>query len=329
MRSKVVMLLIALLFMGFQSEAQNWGNKLKNKVVNKLENKADQKADQAIDKAIDESVDQTEQKVKESVKGSNSDSGESSTDQPPQKNIPSDADMQQFLEMMGGGDVSIHDYPDLDDVQASEFTGSFDMYFETTENGKKKDEGTVSWYVGDYEVVMVPKVESDKGGQASRIIINRKKGVMTILTDNNGEKTGMVMKMKEISVDLSDVEEVKDLEDMTVKVMKNEIRMVNGHRCYKVLAYNDEMESVTWVTEDIPLNMQQLLGFMNVQSKGKNAYEEKFGHITGMMIESTSTEKKSGNISKVSMQDIKIGYPQTDVFNTEGYQLMALPDFGN
>ncbi|MCP4121040.1 MAG: DUF4412 domain-containing protein [Bacteroidetes bacterium] len=321
MRSKVIMLLIALMFMGFQSEAKNWGNKLKNKVVNKLENKADQKADQAIDNAVD----QSEQKIKESVK---SNEKEKSGQQPPPDERVTEQDMLQFLEMMGGSTVSIDDYPDLDAVQPSDFKGSFDMSFENSSDGKVKDQGTVSWHIREYDVAMIPMVEDPNAPQNARIVIDRKKGVIVILTDNNGEKTGMITKMKETSVDLSDVEEAKDLDNLIVKVFKHEIRMVNGYKCYKVLAYNDEMESVSWVTEQITLDMAQLMSFMNIQSQDKSTYEEKFGHIKGMMIESTSTEKKTGEVNKVSMQNFKIGYPQTDVFSTEGYNLLSLPDFG-
>lgn len=327
---KTITAICCITLMAWAPAQAQWGNTLKNKVINKLENKAEEKVDKAINNAVDKPVDKTEEKVKSSVKNSGKskeDSGQAATQPPGQ----SDQDMEQLMKMLGGGAVSISDYPDLDDIQPSSFKGSFDMDFETSKNGKVKDKGTVGWYVRDYDVAMLPQVETEDGQSAeARMVIFRKKGTMAILTENNGQKTGMIMKMKTISVDLSEVEEMEDLENMTVKVHKNERRNIDGYNCYKVTAFNDEFESESWVTEDIPLNMQEMFGFMNVQSKGgNNPYEEKFGHIKGMVIEATSTDKKSGEVTKMNMRNIKVGSPDAAMFSTDGYQMMALPDFGN
>lgn len=305
-----------------------WGNKLKNKVLDKLEQKADEKIDKTINSAVDKPVDKTEEKVKESVKTSGDDSDASDRQPPSGHEGMSEDQMNQMMQMFGGGNVSIEDYPDISEIEPSRFKGSFDMVFETTKNGKKKEEGQVSWYVRSYDVAMLPDAEANGQKQDMRMIIQRQKGIMIILTGNGGDKTGMIMELKTMSVDLSDTEFEDDIENMTVDVQKSNTRTINGYKCYKVLAENDEFKSEAWVTEQLPLDFQQLLGFMNVQTKGSNPYEEKFGQIRGMVIESTSTDKKNGEVTFMQMKNIQVGNPPDKFFSIDGYNLMKLPDFG-
>jgi hypothetical protein len=98
--------------------------------------------------------------------------------------------------------------------------------------------------------------------------------------------------------------------------------------CYKVKAWNDKFESESWVSDKIGINFQDLMGFMSVKSQGKNAYEEKFGHIQGIPIQTVSKDKKTGEVSTMDILNVKSGKPDAKWFSSDGYELMALPDIG-
>jgi hypothetical protein len=327
MRSGLLLLLACMVLVSVDVHAQSFGSKLKDKVTNKMKQKGDQKLDQAVDSAIDKPVDKTEQKVKESVK--NSGDNENGNEMNGQGGQPSEAQMQQYMQMFGGsGAVSIEDYPDLDEIEPSSFNGSFDMDMETWKNGKQKDDGTISWYIRDYDVAIRPEIESDGKRQSARMIIQRKKGIMIMLNEDSDEKTGMVMKMKTLSVDLTETESAEQLENMNVEVDRNTRKNINGYDCYKVRTWDETFESISWVTEDLDLDMRQLFSFLSIQPGGKNPYEEKFSHIRGMVIESTSTDKKTGEKDILTLNNIVKGSPDGTMFSTEGYDLMQMPDIG-
>lgn len=320
---KNLMILLVVMAMSLNVNAQSFGSRLKNKVLNKLENKAEEKIDKAVNNAIDKPVDKTEEKVKESVKKDNSSQKSSSSNS---QQTPSEDDMSKYMEMFGGGTVSISDYPDVKDVQASNWTGSLEMVYTTQKgNGKISDDGNVTFYIGNYDVV----IKSDDM-EDGRIIINRKKGVTIVLTESSGQKTGMVMDMKQTILDTDAVYETADvdLDDINIQVFKNERKTINGYNCHKMVVSDDEFKTVAWVTDELNLDMSKMMGLMNVRSKENSKYEEKFGNITAWPIKSTTTDKKSGEISTMETKNVKKGALPASITSTDGYQLMKLPSFG-
>lgn len=323
MKFRIILLIAVFSLSSTQIYAQGFGTRMKDKLVNKMQNKAEQKIDKAMDSAIDKPVDKTEKKVKESVKKDKKNSGQ----QPPSNGAGYDEEQMNQLMNMMGGNASIEDYPDLDNIQPSKFKGSFDMIVASYDkNGKPKKDGAgdIKWFIRDYEVAMLPLLEVEGEQQEARMIINRKKGTMTVLTESNGSKTGMIMEMNTISSSLDNSDWEEEVSDMQVDIQRNVRRTVNGYPCYKVKVWDDEFESESWVTESIPLSIQDLFGFMSMQGKD-NPYEEKFGHLKGMAVQTKSTNKKTGEVDTMDLKNVKAGNPDPSMFSTDGYQLMALP----
>ena len=349
MKSRLLLLMTCILMCSISLPAQSsFGNKMKDKLLNKMKNKGEEKVDQTIDSAVDKPVDKTEKKVKESVKGSSSAEGSAAGSTQPVNNdssnkeadpsapadgnqqTPSDEQMQKWMESMGGGAVSIEDYPDLDEIQPSSWVGSFDMVTKGHDkNGKplSDQDGSVSWFVNPYDVAMIPDITVNGERQDSRMIVKRKQGILIMLTNDNGNKTGFVIKLKTMSVDLSQTTIEDDMKDVQVEVNKNVTQIVNGQKCYKVRAWNDEFESISWV-RDIGLSFHDLMSFMSVKSQGKSEYEDKFGHIRGIPIRTTSTDKQTGNVFVMDILNLYEGTPNSGMFNDEGYNLTEMPDFG-
>jgi hypothetical protein len=330
MKTKLIaMVCFMAIFATSTLQAQSFGTQLKNKVVNKLENKANEKIDKSIDSAVDKPVDKTEEKVKESVKSdnssnTNSNSGTKSAGDP---NM-SEEDLSNFMNMMNS-EVTISDYPDVANVTPSAFIGSFDMIIENyKKNGSKGDDAKISWCIDKYDMIMMPEMEENSG--TSKMIINRKKGIMVMLTNTGDTKMGMVMKLSDIGdmVENSDLIE-EELSDTKVQIFKNETQVIEGKTCYKVLVSDDEFETESWITENIAIKMEHLFGYMNMQSKDQNKYEEKFGNIQGWAMKSTSTDKKTGEKTIVLTKNIKQGAIPVGMSSTEGYKLMEMPDMSN
>lgn len=312
-------------------EAQSFGNKLKNKVLNKLENKANEKIDKSINSAVDKPVDKTEEKVKESVKSDKSKSNSSSssstnsgTSQNGGNSGYNEADIAKMMEMMNS-EVKVSDFPDQPNVQPSTFIGSFDMIIEDYKsNGSLKETSTIKWYVDKYELVMIPEMKDAEG---SKVIMNRKKGIMVVLTGGN---TGMIMKMTDIGDLVENSDYVQDdIDDVKVQVFKNVTEMIDGHKCYKVVVTDEDTESTAWVAENFGVRMDQLFGYMGMQSKGESKYEEKFGHIDGFALKVTSLDKESGKKTVMMTKNVNKGAIPSGMTSTDGYKLMQMPDMSN
>jgi hypothetical protein len=121
----------------------------------------------------------------------------------------------------------------------------------------------------------------------------------------------------------------EELSDTKVQIFKNETQVIEGKTCYKVLVSDDEFETESWITENIAIKMEHLFGYMNMQSKDQNKYEEKFGNIQGWAMKSTSTDKKTGEKTIVLTKNIKQGAIPVGMSSTEGYKLMEMPDMSN
>jgi hypothetical protein len=334
MKSLIIIISLCLsLFAEHSVHAQSFGSQLKNKVVNKLENKANEKIDKSIDSAVDKPVDKTEEKVKESVKSDNSSNSntKSNTNASSNQNpTMSESDMSSFMNMMNTN-VKLSDYPDVTGATPSSFIGSFDMIVESyKKNGAKEDGTKISWYVDKFDLVMLPEMEGSNGVDASKIIINRKKALMIVLTNSGGNKMGMVMKMSDIDDLVANSEFVDEqIDDFKIQVFKNETQVIEGKKCFKIVASDDEYITESWITEDIAIRIDQIFGYMSMQSKGENKYEEQFGNIQGWAMKSTSTNKVTGEKTIMYTKNIKQGNVPAGITSTEGYQLMEMPDMSN
>jgi len=340
MKKRIVILMCGIIFFSFSTvEAQSFGNKLKNKVLNKIENKADEKIDKSINSAVDKPVDKTEEKVKESVKSdktksnsnSNSNSNNSSAGSSQDGGMAgySEEDIANMMQMMENmnTEVQLSDFPDQSNVQPSPFVGSFDMVIEDyKKNGSLGETTTISWYVDKFDMAMIPETK-DSRGEGSKVIMNRKKGLMIVLTGGN---TGMVMKTSDIGNMVGNSDYMQDdIDDVKVQVFKNITEVIEGKKCYKVVVSDDETESTAWVTENLGVRMDQLFGYMGMQSKGENKYEEKFGKIQGFAMKVTSIDKSTGEKTVMLTKNIKQGSIPAGMTSTEGYKLTQMPDMSN
>ena len=171
---------------------------------------------------------------------------------------------------------------------------------------------------------MFPEIDDAQG---AKIIMNRKKGIMIVLT---GESTGMIMKMTDIGDLVENSDYVQDeIDDVNVQVFKNVTDVIDGQKCYKVVVTDDETESTAWIAENFGIRMDQLFGYMGMQSKGESEYETKFGHINGFAMKVTSIEKSSGKKTVMHTKNINKGPIPSGMTSTDGYKLMQMPDMSN
>ncbi len=324
---RLSILTIVCLFLYLPNTKAQFGSKLKNKVFDILEKSTEEKVEEKTEEVFDKSTEKAEESIKKDNK--------KTTTPPPEEPAYNEADLQKLMEMMEQmtSNSTPIDYPDIEGVEPSNFIGSLEMLIEQyAANGqrKKDEDGNISWFIDEYKVAIVPVAKLNGEQQDTRMIVNRKKGTMTMLTNDGGEKQGVIMKMNDINLNIEDTELEEEIENTTVKIT-NETKIIDGYKCKKVLASSDDVETETWITDQVPLSIDKLFGLMsfNIQSKGKNPYEEKFGHIKGLPIESTSKDKTTGEVSKMSIKNIVRGYVDKSKFSTEGYQMSAMPNFSN
>lgn len=218
------------------------------------------------------------------------------------------------------------------DAVPNTFLGSFKMNIKTTDTKGKIENTAVQYHFSKWKTAMEPKVEGTEGEQM-KMIMDLQLRKMTMLTvDKKGAKTGIIMKMPKITFSGDKLEEQSEqiIEGTTYK-KTGEKRTIEGYLCEKWIITNEEGTSIAWITDDVDFNLSNAFGFLGASantpgSKGKP--QKGFEMMKGFSLETTHTSKK-GEVSVITVTNIRIGDVGDLPFSTEGFELQDLSSFGS
>ncbi len=292
--------------------------KIQQRAAEKIEQRVEQRANEQVDKKIDETLDKVEESI-ESDKAEESEATESSNEARQQKR------MAGILKGMGmsGDPVPFDD--------SYSFSHLIQMNVKNyTKSGKVDDEGVVNTLFNPDSKSMAYEVVSGdmaKKGQG-KFIIDSKNGAMIILSEDKGEKTGIVYGISSFFQSIGQTYSNEGLETTDTpetylanpKVTKTgRSKTIQGYKCDEYTFNDEDTESEMWVTTDLKLHSQD---FFNSLFK-TSLYSSGMGW--GYPMEITSIDKDSGR--KSFMQVTKVDENSGTKFSMKEYQITNLGSF--
>jgi hypothetical protein len=300
---------------------RNLPRKVQEKVEEKVEERVEEKIDEKIDEAIDKQLDKIEESLeKESESDSDATKSSSGRDE---KDKEREQRMQNILKGigMGGEPVPVAD--------SYTFKQMIEMRVESFDkNGKKESEGDFITHLSPDSKSMAYQVVSGDMGNPGQgmFIIDAENGATIILSEENGEKTGIIYGMGAFFSSIGATYEEENMGETQEAYLANpnvkktgRTKTIAGYRCEEYKFNDEETESEVWITQDLKMNTQD---FFSTLFK-TNLYAR--GVPWGYMMEATTIDKESGE--KSVMQVTRVDANSNKRFNMGDYQLTNLGSF--
>lgn len=213
-------------------------------------------------------------------------------------------------------------------------TMSFTMQMEFMD--KPKNNGSIHYYFKEFDCVSVMEFERSKGSM-DRMIMNFKEGKSVMLmTDKKGKKTGMRMDLKMVdwAAKAAVNKDQKMLENGEASVKAtDEYKIIEGYKCRKYLYENEKYASEMWVSTDAKLDYLKINHAMySVFSTSKDPNQHVYyrAGMKGVTIQTHLMPKdKRMQECIMTMKDIHLGNVASELFSTEGYEIMDMPTLRN
>lgn len=286
---------------------------IRQKVEERVEKKVEERAEEKVDEAIDKQLDKMEEALE-----NDADSVKPSTGEERQ---------QRMQNIMKGLGMSGEPVPVADSYK---FNHLIQMHVESFDaNGSKESSGEFITHINpESQSMAYEMISGDMGnpGQGT-FIIDADNSATIILSDENGEKTGIVYGMGNFFESMDESwEEDADLDATPDSYLANpnvnktgRTKTIAGYKCeeYK---YNDETtESNIWITKDLKLNTRDFFSTLFKTSLYSH------GIPWGYMMEVTSTDKETGE--KSFMQVTKVNENSNKNFSLSDYKITNLGSF--
>jgi len=284
---------------------------LEQKVEDKAVEKIDEKIDEGIDKMIDSLA--TDQDEPASVNEENSTSR-------------SKSDEERMRKLMKGLGMSGEPVPVADSYN---FNYLVQMHVEEFDkDGKKTSEGEFITHLNpDSKSMAYQMISGDMGepGQGM-FIIDAENGATIILSDENGEKTGIIYGISAFFEGMGEAYEDTILDETPEAYLANpnvkktgRSKKIAGYTCDEYVYTDEESESHIWITKDVKMNTQDFFSTLFKTSLYSH------GIPWGYMMEATSDDKETGE--KSYMQVTKVDENSNVKFNLADYQITNLGSF--
>ncbi|MBN1986518.1 MAG: DUF4412 domain-containing protein [Prolixibacteraceae bacterium] len=300
------------------AQGQNILKRLKDKAQEKIEEKVEDRAEKKMDEKIDESLDKLEESLEDNTTEEGS-SGESAANREERMQNR----MQGLLKGMGmsGEPVPVADNYDFD--------YKIQMHIESYDKkGKQESTGEFITHLNPENKSMAYEFVSGdmaKDGQGM-FIIDAENGAMIILSEEKGEKTGIVYGIGSFMQTIGETYVEEELEDTPETYLANpnvkktgRTKTIAGYKCEEFVYSDEESESNIWITKDLKMNTQD---FFSTLFK-TNLYSHGIGW--GYMMEATTTSKNSGE--KTIMQVTDVDDNSNVKFSLNDFQITNLGSF--
>lgn len=229
-----------------------------------------------------------------------------------------------------GNDIELTAEPDeeaMANVQESQWIGHFTMESRQFKGDREDKDSPVmiDYYIDPYDVAF--RVPSEEG-ESIMIMHRRTRKITTLITDENGEKTGMIMPMLRIkaNVESADVESA----EYSVTATGN-TKTIEGFLCEEFQIETEEQSGTAWITKDWAFDYGVLFDFAQVKntSTGQMTDWSNVYGTQGIALEASMQEKGTNKHTEYYLRNINEG-SQSHVFSADGYEIMDMGNlFGN
>jgi hypothetical protein len=315
---KITLLVFFSALMMQPAHSQRLLKKLQEKVQEKVEDKVEERAEKKVDEAIDNQLDKIEESLekdtKENPEGQVTDS---------ERNSRSQARLQNILKGVG---ISGEPVPFADSYN---FNHLIQMHIESYDkNGKKESEGEFITHLNPVSKCMAYQMISGDIGQSGQgmFIIDAENGATIILSEDKGEKTGIVYGMGAFFTSIGETYDEGALEDTPESYLLNpnvtktgRSKSIAGYKCDEYRYADETSESEIWITTDLKMNTQDFFSTLFKTSLYSH------GIPWGYMMEATTVSKENGE--KSFMQVKKVDANSNVRFTMADYKVTNLGSF--
>ncbi len=315
---KITLLVFFSILMIQPAHSQRLLRKLQNKVQERVEEKVEERAERKVDEAIDNQLD----KIEESLEGNESGSAGSSTTSE-EKDLQRQARMQNLLKGIG---MSGEPVPVADSYS---FNHLIQMHIESFDKkGKKESEGEFITHLNPESKSMAYQMVSGDMGDPGQglFIIDAENGATIILSEENGEKTGLVYGMGAFFSSIGEAYEEEAIEESPEAYLLNpnvsktgRTKTIAGYKCEEYKYNDEESESEVWITTDLKMNTQDFFSTLFKTSLYSH------GIPWGYMMEATTIDKETGE--KSFMQVNRVDENSNTHFSMADYKVTNLGSF--
>jgi len=315
-----------------QSFLEKMAKHAKQKAKKEAENRAEKKATEKIDKEIDKAFDNLEKQFekeqkKEDKKDSKHSTNPTGSNNDSQQSI--NKDLNKFMSKMG---VSTTPVPIEDSYS---FNSSVTMNFKSySKDGKLKNDGNmISYFVSGKNTIAYEfidgNIRTSQKDKTGTFILDYKNKATIILSNENGQKTGMAYGLGDMVNDDDWNEAMKDnpnfkqeeAEAVNPYVKKTgRTKSILGYSCEEYKYDDEEISSTFWITDDVSWNNRGVIS--NIFSASIYSY----GTPNGFLMESVSVDKKTGEKSTYTITDINKNTNKT--FDVTQYQITNIGSMG-
>ena len=191
-------------------------------------------------------------------------------------------------------------------------------------SGKLDTEGEFITYLNPNTKSMAYQFVSGNMAQAGQamFIIDAENGATIMLSEDKGQKTGIVYGMGSFMESLGKTyeDEVTNVPQSPEDYLANpnvkktgRTKNIAGYKSEEYIFSDEDTESEIWITKDLKMNTQDFFGALFKVNMSSNSIG------WGYMMETTSKNKKNGE--KMIMQVTKVDKNTNKKFNLSDYQI--------
>lgn len=310
------LLITCVLLFAAALTAQTPAERASNRAKNRAEQRANNNLDRKVDKAVDGAFNAVGNLFKKKNKKKNKKSDESApTGQP--ADTGETEDPTGFLNQMLGGGKEWEPYTNPQ---------TFSLRMQITEIKRNGKEETNEVILGATTDRFAVKIADEENREKSHMILNTQTGVTTMInTDDNGERTGVAMRLPNIGDQVMD--KVEDNLDRYSFERTGETRVIQGMHCEKVIMTDSQsdLRAESWITKELGFNTTDVFSGM-VRAFGNKAPALGNDQIPyeGFPLETTTVE--NGRTSITRFLDVRFGdnYDRS-LLDTEGVEITKMP----
>lgn len=310
--------------------AQTVPDKAKKRAKERTERKAEDSMNQKIDKAVDDAFDAVGSlfKRKNKKKGKTDDRVDDGGLAPNDGEEYADEDeaTRALGNLFGGGG----DYEPF----TNEYSFSLVMEMTSTNRRGKTEEVTMHLAVAPTQIGQ--RILTTDRGKATevRTIFDTQTGKTTLVTEENGQLSGVRMRMPNLSgmMETMELDMEEQLNDLNIE-RTGETKVIDGYTTHKFVVRDDKEGYTTesWVTFDLDLDAAAMSRGMTAamgMGKGFAMPNTPQGLEDGVAIMSTYTDDKGETVT-MHYRDIKVGEAVMDasVLDLSGVDVQELPGF--
>jgi hypothetical protein len=227
--------------------------------------------------------------------------------------------MKKAMEEQGGQNkVTVEE--NTDPFTPLTFTGSYRMEVHSFKNGSEEQDSPVNLIMAFTSdgMAMVPNTGAK---EETRMVFDLKNKLMyTLVTDEQGQRTGIKMKMMKVNVEGTDDGTTDD-----AKVTRtSETKVIEGRTCRKYTYSDGDGSGEAWIAEDLKWDMIAVMKQM-MGAKGSEAWQR--SGMDGLMMENTWTSTDGKEKVVMYTRDVVQGKVDEALFSTAGYEIQDMSSF--